>query len=672
MSVFISPVATFSLVAITLIMAGCESTPKQPTEVRKPQPTKQQETVVAVTQTAEALINEARNSWQTERDEIKRDDYLLDAAEIALAQGNRLQAQQLLFALKKSSLTDQQTQRLNLYIVESYLHDPKADEATLLTLLSPLAEDENIRQRQLEAQKALYEKQQQWLAAANTLVTLNRQTPAATKQVWTWVKKTDSQQRQQAESQYPNLEPYLALYNIAQTAGLDSQRFSQEIETFKHVYRGHPLVATLPDDIQARLALPASAPDDILVLLPLSGKLGDTGRTIKAGMLAAYYDKLAKNPQLHPTTLTFFDTVNKDTDALVDAISGYQWVVGPLLKENVDAITPYVPATTTLLALNRSDTNQDTQTLSPLLPVSNLVSDDTTATVLPEATLPTVSLARPKPHAFFALAPEDEARQLAQYIFHQGFASPIVVAAQSSINQRMKSAFEAQWQSLNASRDHNDKVKLVSVDFTDSNSLKTGITEALGVAQSRDRIRQIEYMQNEKLYNVPRNRRDVDGIIVFASPAQTELLNPMVEASLSPFNGKTVPVFATSRSIAYDDTKNQWRDLQNVRFLDMPWMMPENQWADFQATVKALWPRRNTQMSRLFAFGVDAYNLLPDVAVLMTLSQTQIEALTGALRIDKQGNIVRTLPQAVIQNQSVRPLTSSLQSQTNTTAYSGR
>lgn len=651
LSVFISPVARLSLITITLLITGCGTTPK-PTEISKPQPVKQREITVPVTTTPEALVEKAQSVWQSERNELKRNDYLLDATQLYLEQENPVRAQQLIFALKKSSLTAAQTQRLNLYIVQSYLHDPNADDETLLSLLSPLADNDQIKQQQLEAQESLYVRQQRWLAAANTLVALDNGDSEASKQIWAWVNKADDQQRQEAEQQFPALEPYLALHNIAQTSGLDKARFQQQIDTFKHVYRGHPVVENLPEDIQSRITLADKKPDDVLVLLPLSGKLGDTGRTIKAGMLAAYYQKLAEQPLQHPTTLTFFDTVGKGTNALVEAISGYKWIIGPLLKENVDAIAPYVPPTTTFLALNRSDADEDVTLQPTQLNLSHYNIKDSIMAANPAPLSSTV-----KAHAFYALAPEDEARQLAQYIFHQGFATPIVVSAQNTINQRMKDAFDAQWQALNAHRAHTDKVKLVTVDFTDSNSLKTGITEALGVAQSRERIRQIEYMQNEKLYNVPRNRRDVDAIIVFASPAQTELLNPMVEASLSPFNGKTVPVFATSRSIAYDDTKNQWRDLQNVRFLDMPWMMPDNQWADFKTSVENLWPRRSTQMSRLFAFGVDAYNLLPHVPVLMTLSQTEFQALTGTLHIDKQGNIVRTLPQAVIRNQSVRPVT---------------
>ena len=50
-------------------------------------------------------------------------------------------------------------------------------------------------------------------------------------------------------------------------------------------------------------------------------------------------------------------------------------------------------------------------------------------------------------------------------------------------------------------------------------------------------------MTNDEVYNMPRSRRDIDAIVAFASPQDTELLNPIIEASLNPYDGKQVPVY---------------------------------------------------------------------------------------------------------------------------------
>ena len=156
---------------------------------------------------------------------------------------------------------------------------------------------------------------------------------------------------------------------------------------------------------------------------------------------------------------------------------------------------------------------------------------------------------------------------------------------------------------------------------------------------------------------MPRSRRDIDAIIAFASPQNTELLNPIIEASLNPYDGKQVPVYATSRSMDYDSGKNQWRDLQNIHFLDMPWLMPNHKWQPLAQLIRETWPERTTLQNRLFAFGYDAYNLLSNVGYLSTLPYASYEGLSGRLSVNEHGEVIRLLPQGIIRNEEVQRLT---------------
>lgn len=638
----------YAFFALVLAIAGCGSTP-QPKQSRTPVNEPVEKEIQEEHLTPASLIALAKNAWQRNGDAQAKHSYLLDAASAYFQEQQLTKAQHLLKVLNNEPLSDEHRIQLNTLLVQIYKDDNTVKTDALLALLAPLSSDQTLRQTQLQLRQMLYERQNALMAAANDLYAAAQPSPSREAQIWQWVNQSPAQARQQAQYKYPALQPYLSLFELAQQHGLDSIAFNQALAQFKQVYRNEPIVSYLPDDIIRAASLNNDKPQEIVALLPLSGKLASSGMAIKEGMLSSYFESsAARQASQDPVAFHFVDTVDKSPDELLEAIKGYRWVIGPLLKENVEHLAGRIPPGTTMLALNRLDPSlplaiEDTEIPQEeqLLPELNPVELATTTT-------------QPTFHVYFALAPEDEAQQLANMIFERGFKTPVVVSAQNSINQRMREAFTEQWQKLNASTDNKADIPLTEVSFTDSNSLRKGITEALDVAQSHDRIRQIEYMVNEQLYNVPRNRRDVDAIIVFASPSQTELLNPMVEASLSPFNGKTVPVFATSRSIEYDDTKNQWRDLQNVHFLDMPWMMPENKWKGLQATTSALWPQRDTQMSRLFAFGADAYNLLPLVPQMSTLSQTSIDALTGRLQINSQGQVERKLPHAIIDNQKVK------------------
>jgi len=183
-----------------------------------------------------------------------------------------------------------------------------------------------------------------------------------------------------------------------------------------------------------------------------------------------------------------------------------------------------------------------------------------------------------------------------------------------------------------------------SSDLTDNKSMRTGLTALLDVKQSRTRINTIRNLTSQQVHSVPRNRRDIDAIILFATPQQTELLNPIVEASLSPFNNKTVPVYASSRSFSETFSNNSLRDLRNITFTDMPWMLPGNPSQQIKQETAKIWPERDDTLKRLFALGFDAYHVLQDMPALAALPQARIQGLTGMLSIDQSGNVVRLLP----------------------------
>lgn len=623
---------------LVLSIAGCTSPATRAPE--KPIATDTMPVIEKVEQSPESLLLRAQQ-MEPDADPNQVTRVLLDAATAYLQREQPAQAQHILLSLISQPLDTPEKRRAETLIAQSYMDDPSADTEQLIDLLMPLAADVQVKNHQLTLLTHLYERQQNYLTAAASYAQIMTDDADSVERVWQWVNKVPASEIKQQSAQYSNLQPYVALYNLVAEHGLNTAQFNRELKRFSRVYRGTPLVTHLPEPIVQAAELRRRDVQKATVMLPLSGRYKATGMAVKDGILAAYYDQLSRNGSASAPHLTFIDTNGKSGEELINAIGDTQWIIGPLLKETLDLMLPTLPRNINLLALNRPDD------ASPVT-ISTIDSP-----LIPEEFA--VPAAEPLSATWFALAPEDEAYQLADHIAQKGYRSPIVVAANSTIYQRLLDAFESRWQ-----RHHSDNEKsrtLNIVTFDDSGSLKDGITDALGVAQSKSRIDQIRYMVNEKLHNVTRNRRDIDAIVVFASPEQTELLNPMVEASLSPFDGKTVPVYTTSRSMEYDSGKNQWRDLQNVRFIDMPWMLPQNRWPEFTRTANTLWPDRSTAFSRFFAFGVDAYQMLPNVEQMALLPQVSLEGLTGKLFVDEAGRVIRTLPQARINNQQIIPVT---------------
>ncbi|MDO6568388.1 penicillin-binding protein activator [Alteromonas sp. 1_MG-2023] len=642
---------TFAMATATsvLYLAGCGSTP-EPTSAPKVATTEPVKAQVEQNITPEHKLVEAKKVWLQTRDKVKRDTLLLDAVGLYIAQGDRILAQQILFEMKQDGVATSLQDSYAIHVAMAYQNDPSSSPAQLTTMLEDVNSSPALTAKLAELQADLYAKQGLWAKAANSVLSTELEDEQKVAQVWTFLNQIPADELTKSENQYPKLQPFFALRQLTIENARNPQQLKQSIGQYKQVYAGHMLSQHLPKDVAIAEELAAPQIRELVVLLPLSGRLAATGETVKDGIMAGYYQQLQQtsNPNSLPA-IRFVDTTNADTETMIAAIGDAKFIVGPLLKETVEKLIPALPPGVNMLALNRPDEmpimldSSASVNSEPLSPEAV-----NTESEMPSSAAPAVN--------YFALAPEDEANQLAEFIYSKGFRAPIVIAAQSNLYQRMNDAFKTRWNTLHEQEVQARRANITSVTFNDSESLREGITQALDVAQSNQRINQIEYMTNEEVYNMPRSRRDIDAIVAFASPQDTQLLNPIIEASLNPYDGKQVPVYATSRSMDYNSGKNQWRDLQNVRFIDMPWMMPDHKWQQLAQETKQTWPDRSTLQNRLFAFGVDAYELLPQLGMLNTLSYITFDGLTGTLTLNENSEVERNLPQAVIRNERVQML----------------
>lgn len=628
-------IAVIMVTASSLIyLGGCGSTPKTSAtpKVINTEPAK---APVEQHITPEHKLLEAKKVWQQTRDKAQRDSLLLEAVTLYIAQGDNLLAQQILFEMKQDGVASALEDSFAIHAAMAYQNDPSSSPAQLTALLENVKSSPELAAKLAELQANLFAKQGLWLEAANSTMATELEAEQKVATVWAYLNEVHSDDLAKIDNQHPKLQPFLALRELTIEHAKKPSEFTRAVQQFQQVYTGHILAEHLPDDVALAVQLTVPQLREIVVLLPLSGRLASTGKAVKDGIMAGYYQQLQQSstPSSLPT-IRFVDTVNANAQTLIEAIGDAKFIVGPLLKETVETLIPVLPAGVNMLALNRPDNSSMLGNNAP--------------SAIPETTLNDIN--------YFALAPEDEANQLAQFIYDKGYRAPVVISAQSILYQRMNDAFNAKWNALHQQETVARRANITTVVFNDSASLREGITQALDVAQSNQRINQIEYMVNEEVYNMPRSRRDIDAIVAFASPQDTELLNPIIEASLNPYDGKQVPVYATSRSMDYDSGKNQWRDLQNMRYIDMPWMMPDHKWQSLAQETKQTWPERTTMQNRLFAFGVDAYALLPRLGMLNTLSYITFDGLTGTLSLNNHSEVERILPQAVIRNERVQIL----------------
>ncbi len=653
---------TLSAVASVLVLTGCGSTPKTQSKPVVVEPTPIETTQVEDNVTPEHKLLEAKKVWERTRNKEQRDTLLLQAADLYLQNQQPVLAQQVLYEVKEDGISGVNQSYYSLLVTKAYAGMPDASAEELLAMLDGVTGTGETAFQKAELQTQLFTQQGNLAAAANSVLKTNLTDDEKVQQVWQWITSIPASSLDSVGSAYPDLSPFITLRELTEENASSPEKLAKSLQQFKQVYRGHVLENALPENVIEATQLTDAGANDIAVLLPLSGRLARTGQVVKNGIMAAYYTDVEKRQDEHLLPrLRFIDTNEVDTQHLLSEIGDTKFIIGPLLKDTVERLIPSLPLGVNVLALNRPDELPDNASAKGLTTGSSnpAIADDAlvsgTGLAGDDTQNELHSLGLPTSLNYYGLAPEDEAKQLAEFIFNKGYRAPIVIAAQSSLYQRMDDTFKKHWRILN-NQENKQRANITSVSFNDSNSLREGITQALDVAQSNERINQIEYMTNDEVYNMPRSRRDIDAIVAFASPQDTELLNPIIEASLNPYDGKQVPVYATSRSMDYDSGKNQWRDLQNVHFIDMPWLMPSHSWQPLQQEVEQAWQNQNTMQKRLFAFGFDAYQLLPQLGMLNTLKYLSHEGLTGTLSLNQQGEVIRKQPQAIIRNEKVQML----------------
>jgi len=556
---------------------------------------------------------------------------------------NKCAQSDIILASVESSLSNPYTHALSsLLKLECQLpkHTQFQNNSPMLQLLEQWSTDTLIIKQQTSpiytpemetraslARASLLAKQTQYAAALETLLSSSSQQqwlskPEYNNTVWQWFSLISNTERTRLANIYPALKDYYALLQLIEDEALNDEIRQANIQQWLTQYPNSTVAQALPKQIAEYLSLGDSSHKNTVVLLPLSGRLVSQGEAIKQGILAAYLNNAKQLNNQNNPSITFLDTGSQNSlseNITSELLSEFDIVIGPLLKSHIEQIAQItVPAQKRVL-LNQADIS------------------DNQGEVL---------------RAFYSLSPEQEAEQLAMLMQSEGIHKPILIDDNSNIAKRMSDAFSDAWIQANqvsgkvAKSEQSQGVQKIS--YTDNKSMRIGITAALDVLQSQRRIQQLSNLSSERVYSVTRNRRDLDAFVVFAKPDDLELINPIIEASISLFTDKQIPVFASSYSYDHKQNKNTQRDLRNLVFIDMPWLLPNGRSASLSKQVDQLFNQPPSAFLRLFAFGYDAFSISENIAQLSTFQHMNIKGLTGKLSVDSDKSLVRQLDSLAI------------------------
>ncbi len=397
-------------------------------------------------------------------------------------------------------------------------------------------------------------------------------------------------------------EIYLGWLELARALrdSKDPQTMNHAINFWFQSYPAHPADRTFVNNILQLRQESILQIRHIAVLLPQQGKLAKPAKAIRDGIMASHYkSSLSSNIQLR-----FYDTANDDHIWLTyqQAIDdGADFVIGPLAKSNLEVLSESAELSVPTLALNSLEQGSGTS-VKP----NNLFQ--------------------------FGLSPESAARMVAEKGRQDGHYYAAVMVPDNHWGERMKKAFSSHWKASGG-------IVVESIDYkSEQHDFSESIKSMLNIDASVSRKKEVSRTIGRKLEFTPRRRQDIDMLFMAALPRQAK----QIPLQIIYHHGETIPVYSTSHIVANYHNPRRNIDMDGVIFSDMPFLL-----GAVQNTASEENTYQNTLYQRLFAMGVDSYQLAPYVDYLYKNPSESFSGDTGKISIHKDGHIIRSLPWAI-------------------------
>jgi outer membrane PBP1 activator LpoA protein len=404
------------------------------------------------------------------------------------------------------------------------------------------------------------------------------------------------------------LKGWVDLAIIAKTALLRPTQLQQQIQQWRLKYPSHEALEDVVANLLYREKPAVPTPTKIALLLPQQGQFANLAKAVRDGFLAAYY--IEADPNNRPV-VEIYDTgaALSDINAVYDQAvqDGADFVVGPLDKRAA-----------TLLAA-RENLAVPTMAL-------NYIGNEMT---------PPVNLFQ------FGLSPEDEASQVAERAWLDGYMRAAVLVPEGDWGERILTAFKSRWDELGG------EIAEYQTYQPKENDYSAPIRRVFNIDDSEERNQTLRSVIGERVVFNPRRRQDVDFVFIVANPRQARLIRPQLKFQYA----GDLPVYATSHIYTGKVSAELDRDLNGVVFGDMPWVLPgSSKKSALHRTIVTIWPESSGSYMPLYALGIDAFHLIPNLNRLISYRSEYFVGETGNLYLDDQNRIHRRLVWAEFRN----------------------
>ena len=395
---------------------------------------------------------------------------------------------------------------------------------------------------------------------------------------------------------------WLELALINQTYKYQPKKLENTIDGWAQRYQNHDAYDSITKELINKSAQFAQRPSKIGLLLPLTGQYKKSSIAVRDGFLAAWYLDRQEKADIEIYNANSSNIIEIYQKALND---GVDYIVGPLEKEATNQLYGNTNASIKILALNRQDLKNDQ------IGNKNLFQ--------------------------FGLSPEDEAGQVAEIAISDGHKRALVLTPDTLLGDRLADAFVKHWLELGGEVSRHTRFINNTTDFS------SPVKELLNIDKSEQRARDLRNKLKIKIHNIERRRQDADFIFIAAIPEDARQLIPQLRFHYA----DNLPVYSTSHIFTgiIDSAKDI--DLNDVIFIDMPWILDtKRQLSIVQDALNRNWSQEKSEYRRLYALGIDAYNLIPNINRLNHEEDSFMIGETGDLTIVRDNIIKRNLRKA--------------------------
>lgn len=377
-----------------------------------------------------------------------------------------------------------------------------------------------------------------------------------------------------------------------------------------------PAQGTMQNPVTAPTTPPAATPAPEAVQAPAETQAPVTAEQPQPQPQAAPAEQQpAAQPQAVATTganpsaeLKIYDTTAQPLDQVLAQVQkdGASIVVGPLLKNDVETL---IKSNTTLnvLALNQPENVQNRANI-----------------------------------CYFALSPEDEARDAARHIHEQGKQAPLLLIPRSALGDRVANAFADEWQKIGGG-------VVLQQKFGSASELRAGVNGGAGIALNGSPVSaSLPQQQSVTIggLTIPAPPTDaqisgggkVDAAYIVATPEEIAFIKPMIAMRNGSQSGATL--YASSRSAQGTAGPDFRLEMDGLQYSEIPMLAGSNPPLMQQALSSV---RNDYSLARLYAMGVDAWALANHFTQMRQVPGFELNGNTGDLTATQDCVINRKL-----------------------------